>query len=111
MEKTYQGFYQWHGGPSYNFNNVLLEPLDSTGRFVLTSAFGDPKVSQRFFQGFNRPWELYPMLAQKDQAKAWVQEAAGGSWRAANAKGTVNIIKGQLRQKVKGRHFAYDDEH
>jgi hypothetical protein len=68
-------------------------------------------VSQRFFQGFNRPWELYPMLAQKDQAKAWVQEAAGGSWRTANAKGTVNIIKGQLRQKIKGRHFAYDDEH
>jgi hypothetical protein len=111
MEKTYQGFYEWHGGSSYNFNNVLLEPLDSTGRFVLTSAFGDPKVSQRFFQGFNRPWELYPMLAQKDQAKAWVQEAAGGSWRTANAKGTVNIIKGQLRQKIKGRHFAYDDEH
>jgi hypothetical protein len=110
MEETYRGFYEWHGGPSYNFTNLLLEPLDSTGRFVLTSAFGDPRVSQRFFQGFNRPWELYPMLAQKDLAREWVGAAAGGSWRTANAKGTFNIIVGQLRQKTRGRHFAYDDE-
>lgn len=110
MAATFEGFYDWHGGPSYNFNNVLLEPLDSIGKLVIISAFGNPKVSQRFFQGFNRPWELHPMLADKEAARRWVADAAGGSWRRANITGNLKIIKGQLRLKTRGRHFAYDDE-
>ena len=109
METTFEGFHGWHGGPSYNFNNVLLEPLDAIGKLVIISAFGNPDVAQRFFQGFNRPWELHPMLTDKAAARSYVAEAAGGSWRAANMKGTFKIIKGQLRQKIKGRHFLYDD--
>ncbi len=37
MEATFEGFDRWHGGPAYNFNNVLLEPLDAIGRLVLIS--------------------------------------------------------------------------
>ena len=110
MGTTFEGFYDWHGGPSYGFNNVLLEPLDSTGKLVIISAFGNPAVAQRFFQGFNRPWDLYPMLTNKETAKGWVTAAAGSSWRSANITGTLKIAKGQLRQKTKGRHFTYDDE-
>ncbi len=50
------------------------------------------------------------MLADKEAARAWVADAAGGSWRQANITGTLKIIKGQLRLKAKGRHFTYDDE-
>lgn len=110
MEQTYEAFHAWHGGPAYNFNNVLLEPLDATGRLVLTSAFGDAGVSERFFQGFNRPWELYPMLTDRGQARAYVKEHSGNPWPIPFAKGTANIIKGQLKQKIKGRHFTYDKD-
>ena len=109
MESTFEGFYGWHGGPAYSFNNVLLEPLDAIGKLVVISAFGNEGVAERFFQGFNRPWDLHPMLTDKALARQFVGEAAGGSWRAANVKGTLKIIKGQLRQKIRGRHFIYDD--
>ena len=49
------------------------------------------------------------MMKDKAAARAWVAEASGGSWRTANMKGLGRIIKGQLRQKIKGRHFTYDD--
>jgi len=109
MEETYEGFYEAHGGRAYNFNNVLLEPLDAIGKLVLISAFGDKAVASRFFEGFNRPDDLYPMIKDKAAARHWVAEASGGSWRAANLKGLAKIIKGQLRLKTKGRHFTYDD--
>jgi len=109
MVETYDGFQKWHGGPAYNFNNLLLEPLTSIGKMVLISAFGDQKASDRFFEGFNRPWDLYPMFTDKTAARNWVSEATGGSWRKANLKGVARIAKGQLKQKTTGRHFTYDD--
>ncbi|MEX0864693.1 MAG: styrene monooxygenase/indole monooxygenase family protein [Acidimicrobiia bacterium] len=109
MEATFEGFHGWHGGPAYNFNNVLLEPLDAIGKLVLISAFGDQRAATRFFEGFNRPWDLYPMLTDKAAARRWVSEATGGSWRKANIRGMGKIIKGQLQQKTRGRHFVYDD--
>lgn len=110
MEQTFEGFYDWHGGPAYNFNNVLLEPLDAVGKLVVISAFGNARVAERFFQGFNRPWELYPMLTDKAAARGYVSEAAGGSWLGPNIKGTAKIIRGQLKQKIRGRHFIYDKD-
>ncbi len=109
MEETFEGFHNWHGGPAYNFNNLLLEPLTSIGKLVLISAFGNQKVCDRFFEGFNRPWDLYPMFIDKQAARAFVTEASGGSWRVANLKGVARIAKGQLKQKTTGRHFVYDD--
>ena len=109
MEETFEGFHNWHGGPAYNFNNLLLEPLTSIGKMVLISAFGDQRASDRFFEGFNRPWDLYPMFTDKTAARQWVSEATGGSWRKANLKGIAKIARGQLKQKTSGRHFVYDD--
>lgn len=109
MVETYEGFQSWHGGPAYNFNNLLLEPLTSIGKLVLISAFGNQGVCDRFFEGFNRPWDLYPMFTDKAAAQQFVAEASGGSWRSANLRGVARIAKGQLKQKVTGRHFIYDD--
>ena len=95
--------------PAYNFNNLLLEPLTNIGKLVLISAFGNQGVCDRFFEGFNRPWDLYPMFTDKAAAQRFVAEASGGSWRAANLRGVARIAKGQLKQKVTGRHFVYDD--
>lgn len=109
MADTHDGFSEYHGDPSYNFNNLLLEPLTSIGKMVLISAFGDQRASDRFFEGFNRPSDLYPMFTDRDAARTWVSEATGGSWRSANLKGLARIARGQLKQKTSGRHFVYDD--
>ena len=109
MERTAEEFHQRHGSPAYEFNNVLLEPLDAAGKLVIISAFAHPKMAARFFQGFNRPHDYFPWLTDRNAGKRLVAEVTGEPWWKVYARGNGRIIKGQLRQKMRGRHFLYDD--
>ncbi|HWN71841.1 MAG TPA: styrene monooxygenase/indole monooxygenase family protein [Haliangium sp.] len=107
---TGEAFYQQMGGPSYRFNNILLEPLDAVGRLVVISAFGHPKIAAEFFQNFNRPPDYFPWLADRDAAREFITRTTGMSWRRVFARGLLRIARGQIRQKLRGRHFKYADE-
>jgi hypothetical protein len=107
---TGEAFHERHGGPIYRFNNVLLEPLDDVGKLVVISAFGHPRMAEAFFQGFNRPPSYFPWLADRAAAKAFITKTTGQSWRRVYGRGLLKIARGQLRQKLRGRHFVYGED-
>lgn len=106
---TGETFYEHFAGPTYRFNNVLLEPLDAVGKLVVISAFGDERIAREFFQRFNRPPTYFPWLQERDAARAFIKETTGLAWQRAFAKGMFKIARGQLRQKLQGRHFTYSE--
>lgn len=109
MTRTAEAFHAHHGGPAYRFNNVLLEPLDDAGKLALISAFAHPAMAEKFFQSFDEPREYFPWLVNRRAGKRMVAEVTGEPWWKVYARGNAQIIRGQLRQKLKGRHFRYDD--
>jgi 2-polyprenyl-6-methoxyphenol hydroxylase-like FAD-dependent oxidoreductase len=110
MEETFEAFYDHHGGWAYRFNNVLLEPVDKTGRTVLMSAFADQNVADAFFRRFNRPRDYFPWLQEYPAAIDWLTETAGTSGKKVARRGLLKVARGQLRQKLRGRHFTYDED-
>jgi hypothetical protein len=109
IHSTSEGFWSHHGGPAYEFNNVLLEPLDAAGKLAIISAFSNPKMASAFFQSFDEPGRYFPWLKDRSAGKEFVSEVTGQPWWKVYSKGTARIARGQLRQKVRGRHFIYDD--
>jgi 2-polyprenyl-6-methoxyphenol hydroxylase-like FAD-dependent oxidoreductase len=107
---TGEAFYQQQAAPTYRFNNILLEPLDAVGKLVVISAFGHPKMAEKFFQGFNRPPSYFPWLADRDAARAFITATTGMSWRRVYARGLLRIVRGRIQQRLRGRHFQYGDD-
>jgi hypothetical protein len=107
---TGEAFYQKQGGPTYRFNNVLLAGLDEVGQLIVISAFGHPKMAEKFFQGFSHPPSYFPWLVDRDAARAFISETTGMSWRRVFATGMLKIVRGRIKQKLRGRHFKYADE-
>ena len=89
---------------------MLLEPVDKTGRTVLMSAFANQDVADRFFRAFNRPRDYFPWLEDYDAAIDWLSETAGIPGKRVARQGMLKVAKGQLRQKLRGRHFVYDED-
>ncbi len=110
MTETFERYFDHHGGWAYRFNNVLLEPVDKTGRTVLMSAFANQDVADRFFRAFNRPRDYFPWLEDYDAAIDWLSETAGIPGKRVARQGMLKVAKGQLRQKLRGRHFVYDED-
>lgn len=108
---TGEVFHETHAGPTYRFNNVLLEPLDAVARMIVISAFAHPKLAQTFFQRFNRPPTYFPWLTDQGAARKFITEITGVSWRRAFARGLLKVVRGQLRQRLRGRHFVYGPDH
>lgn len=109
MKRTAEAFHAHHGGPAWDFNNVLLEPLDAAGKLALISAFAHPAMAAKFFQSFDTPRDYFPWLTDRGEGKKMVASLTGEPWWKVYARGNGRIIKGQLRQKMRGRHFKYDD--
>jgi 2-polyprenyl-6-methoxyphenol hydroxylase-like FAD-dependent oxidoreductase len=107
--QTAEGFHAGHGGPAYRFNNILLEPLDAAGKQVLISAFGSQAVATRFLRNFNHPADYFPWMQDREAGRTWITETSGEPWRRVWLRGNRRIIAGRLKQKVRGRHFRYDD--
>lgn len=110
IEATGEAFYQQQGGPTYRFNNVLLEPLDAVGRMILISAFAHPALATTFLQRFNRPPTYFPWLTDRDAARKFISETTGVSWQRAFARGLLKVARGQLQQRLRGRHFVYGED-
>lgn len=108
VNETFEGFYDHHGGWAYTFNNILLEPVDDTGQAVLVSAFANQAVADRFFRTFNRPKEYFPWLKDYPAAMDWITETAGIPGKKVRRQGMLKVVRGQLKQKLRGRHFVYD---
>jgi len=109
MEETAEGFYEAHGGGAYRFNNVLLEPLDGVGVMVMKANFGSPACSEAFFRNFDHPTAYFPWLQEKEAAKRWIAATSGEPAGRVIRRGTLRIVRGQLRQEIRGRHFTYGD--
>lgn len=109
VNETAEGFWKHHGGPAYEFNNVLLEPLDAAGKLAIISAFSHPSMAAAFFQSFDEPHRYFPWLKDRSAGKQFVAEVTGQPWWQVYSKGMAKIARGQLRQKLRGRHFVYDD--
>lgn len=109
VSETAEGFWKHHGGPAYEFNNVLLEPLDAAGKLAIISAFSNPSMAAAFFQSFDEPRRYFPWLKDRSAGKQFVAEVTGQPWWQVYSKGMAKIARGQLRQKLRGRHFVYDD--
>ena len=107
ITETAESFYKAHGGPTYDFNNVLLEPLDKTGVMVMKAAFSSQAVADQFFRNFDEPSDYWPWLKDREAAKGWIAATAGEPSSRVVRRGTLRIIKGQLRQRLRGRHFPY----
>lgn len=110
MTETAESFHHAHGGPTYDFNNVLLEPLDATGVMVMKAAFGSQPIADQFFRNFDEPSDYFPWLIDKDAAKHWISETSKEPSGRVVRRGTMRIIRGQLRQKLRGRHFTYTED-
>lgn len=104
---TGEAFHQKHAGPAYRFNNVLLEPLDAVGKMIMISAFAHPKLAAQFFQRFNRPSTYFPWLTDGDAARKFIAETTGMPWPKALGRGLLKVARGQLQQRLRGRHFVY----
>lgn len=110
ITETAESFYTAHGKPTYDFNNVLLEPLDKVGVTVMKAAFGSQPVADQFFRNFDEPACYWPWLKDAGAAKEWIAASSGESSGQVVRRGTLRIIKGQLRQRLKGRHFTYTQD-
>lgn len=110
IEEVAEAFHSSHAGPTYDFNNVLLEPLDKTGVMIMKSAFGSQAIADQFFRNFDEPSDYWPWLKDKDAAKEWIAATSGEPSGRVVRRGTLRIVRGQLKQRVKGRHFTYTQD-
>jgi hypothetical protein len=107
METTFEGFWRWHASGTYRFNNLLLEPLDATGVKVMKACFASPAMARAFVKTFNQPPRFFPWIAESAEADRMIADTTGRNPRAVVLDGFARIVKGQLRQKLRGRHFPY----
>jgi hypothetical protein len=110
MQRTFEGFYDEHGGWAYRFNNILLEPVDKTGRTVLMSAFANQDVADAFYRAYNRPKDYFPWEQEYPPAIDWLAATSGMPGKRVARRGLLKVAKGQLRQKLRRRHFRYDED-
>lgn len=104
---TAEAFHHAYADGAYRFTNLLLEPLDEVGRLVLISAFAHPGLADAFFQNFGHPPGFFPWIQDRAAARAFVARTTGMSWRRAFARGLAKIARGQLAQRLHGRHFTH----
>jgi hypothetical protein len=108
MTDTFERFYERHGGPTHTFNNMLLEGPTAALRELLFAQYGsDGRVDNRsgeqllanaFFENFNDPAGLTPMLQDRGKIHALIEKVTGRSWLRAVAGGAMGVAWEALRQ-------------
>jgi 2-polyprenyl-6-methoxyphenol hydroxylase-like FAD-dependent oxidoreductase len=106
LTATFESFYRRHGGPTYTFNNVLLEPLTDAGKELLIAQYGcdgtgdsaRQRIADAFVANFNDPQQHTPLFQDTARVRAFIEKCTGRSWIRSAALGRLAIARAQLRQ-------------
>ncbi len=75
MQGVCDGFWAYHGGAAYTFNNILLEPLTEAGQMALMEAAKNREFAdKKFFGNFSTPNNFFPWLEDKEKAEEVIRE-------------------------------------
>jgi hypothetical protein len=108
MTDTFERFYERHGGPTYTYNNMLLEAptaamkdflfaqYGSDGRFDNDS--GEQRLANAFVENVNDPALLTPMLQDRRKVHAFIEQTTGRSWIRSVASGALGVAREEFRQ-------------
>ena len=106
LTATFEAFYRRHGGPTYTFNNLLLEPMTDAGKELLIAQYGcdgtgnsgRQRIANALMANFNDPERYTPAFQDMATARALIEKCTGRSWIAAGISGRLGVARAQLRQ-------------
>jgi hypothetical protein len=108
MTDTFERFYERHGGPTYTYNNMLLETpptavkellfaqYGSDGRFDNDS--GEQRLANAFVEHSNDPGVLQHLMHDRRKMHAFIEKTTGRSWISAVARGALGVAREEFRQ-------------
>jgi hypothetical protein len=108
MTDTFERFYERHGGPTHTFNNMLLDGPTPALRELLFAQYGsdgrldnnsgEQLLANAFFENFNDPAQLTPVLQDRSKMHAFIEKVTGRSWLWAVAGGAMGVAWEGFRQ-------------
>jgi 2-polyprenyl-6-methoxyphenol hydroxylase-like FAD-dependent oxidoreductase len=108
MTAMFERYWQRHGKPINDFNNLFLEPITPAAQELLIAQYGvdgtakdgRQAIADAFITAFNDPATLIGALLDIDQSRAFIERKTGRSWRHTGTAGRLRIARNQLRQLV-----------
>lgn len=108
MTETFERYWQRHGKPINDFNNLFLEPITKAAQELLIAQYGvdgvsdDPRqaIADAFITAFNDPARLIRQLLDVPASRAFIAEKTGRHWLRSGLPGRLRIAREQLRQLV-----------
>lgn len=76
MTEVNDDWWYFHGKWAYEFNNLLLEPLEpAAGMLLEECAKNRVFADQKFFSNFPRPHNFFPAIVDADKARELIEQA------------------------------------
>lgn len=105
MTATFKRYWQRHGKPINDFNNLFLEPITPAAKEILIAQYGLDGTGRNGKQALptpssppSTPPTLIGPLLDPRQSHAFIHEKTGRPWQVAGIAGRGRIAWNQLRQ-------------
>jgi hypothetical protein len=107
MTRTFESFWEADGHHSWDFNNILLEPMTPAGRLLMMAGYGSDavadtaaqRIANAFSENFDDPRTFTPVLQSTAAARKAIA-GVGGHWATGLLRGLTGVARGQLLQAM-----------
>lgn len=110
MQTTFDQFFNDLGEAAYRFTNIFFEDITPAGKALLIAQYGSDgqagnrtgrqAIANAFCENFNDPRLITDLFNDMEKSRAFIAKTTGQSWRLADIRGRLGIVRDQIRQKL-----------